>query len=170
MSKIKVFFTLTGYQLTWLACVFGEIKFNEANLGVYVGFVYLSLYVYYNQNKIKFFKVSLLISIPGYLYDSFLVYFQIYEFTSSLIVGTLPLWMIILWLSFSTLFDEILIIFKKFKKMGLFLSAVLGPTTYYLGEPIGIILINDKILFFSLMFSFWLFLMLYYLQIVIKKV
>tara|TARA_Y100001958_G_C20820310_1_gene275561 strand:- start:51 stop:563 length:513 start_codon:yes stop_codon:yes gene_type:complete len=170
MSKIKVFFTLTGYQLTWLACVFGEIKFNEANLGVYVGFVYLSLYFYYNQNKIKFFKVSLLISIPGYLYDSFLVYFQIYEFTSSLIVGTLPLWMIILWLSFSTLFDEILIIFKKFKKMGLFLSAVLGPTTYYLGEPIGIILINDKILFFSLMFSFWLFLMLYYLQIVIKKV
>tara|TARA_B100000575_G_scaffold62886_1_gene48000 strand:- start:2558 stop:3070 length:513 start_codon:yes stop_codon:yes gene_type:complete len=170
MSKIKVFFTLTGYQLTWLACVFGEIKFNEANLGVYVGFVYLSLYFYYNQNKIKFFKVSLLISIPGYLYDSFLVYFQIYEFTSSLIVGTLPLWMIILWLSFSTLFDEILIIFKKFKKMGLFLSAVLGPTTYYLGEPIGIILINDKILFFSLMFPFWLFLMLYYLQIVIKKV
>ena len=170
MSKIKVFFTLTGYQLTWLACVFGEIKFNEANLGVYVGLVYLSLYFYYNQNKIKFFKVSLLISIPGYLYDSFLVYFQIYEFTSSLIVGTLPLWMIILWLSFSTLFDEILIIFKKFKKMGLFLSAVLGPTTYYLGEPIGIILINDKILFFSLMFPFWLFLMLYYLQIVIKKV
>ena len=170
MSKIKVFFTLTGYQLTWLACVFGEIKFNEANLGVYVGFVYLSLYFYYNQNKIKFFKVSLLISIPGYLYDSFLVYFQIYEFTSSLIVGTLPLWMIILWLSFSTLFDEILIIFKKFKKMGLFLSAVLGPTTYYLGEPIGIILINDKILFFGLMVSFWLFLMLYYLQIVIKKV
>ena len=170
MSKIKVFFTLTGYQLTWLACVFGEIKFNEANLGVYVGFVYLSLYFYYNQNKIKFFKVSLLISIPGYLYDSFLVYFQIYEFTSSLIVGTLPLWMIILWLSFSTLFDEILTIFKKFKKMGLFLSAVLGPTTYYLGEPIGIILINDKILFFSLMFPFWLFLMLYYLQIVIKKV
>ena len=170
MSKIKVFFTLTGYQLTWLACVFGEIKFNEANLGVYVGFVYLSLYFYYNQNKIKFFKVSLLISIPGYLYDSFLVYFQIYEFTSSLIVGTLPLWMIILWLSFSTLFDEILTIFKKFKKMGLFLSAVLGPTTYYLGEPIGIILINDKILFFSLMLPFWLFLMLYYLQIVIKKV
>ena len=170
MSKIKVFFTLTGYQLTWLACVFGEIKFNEANLGVYVGLVYLSLYVYYNQNKIKFFKVSLLISIPGYLYDSFLVYFQIYEFTSSLIVGTLPLWMIILWLSFSTLFDEILIIFKKFKKMGLFLSAVLGPITYYLGEPIGIILINDKILFFGLMVPFWLFLMLYYLQIVIKKV
>ena len=170
MSKIKVFFTLTGYQLTWLACVFGEIKFNEANLGVYVGFVYLSLYFYYNQNKIKFFKVSLLISIPGYLYDSFLVYFQIYEFTSSLIVGTLPLWMIILWLSFSTLFDEILTIFKKFKKMGLFLSAVLGPITYYLGEPIGIILINDKILFFGLMVSFWLFLMLYYLQIVIKKV
>ena len=170
MSKIKVFFTLTGYQLTWLACVFGEIKFNEANLGVYVGFVYLSLYFYYNQNKIKFLKVSLLLSIPGYLYDSFLVYSQIYEFTSSFIVGTLPLWMIILWLSFSTLFDEILTIFKKFKKMGLFLSAVLGPITYYLGEPIGIILINDKILFFGLMVPFWLFLMLYYLQIVIKKV
>ena len=170
MSKIKVFFTLTGYQLTWLACVFGEIKFNQENLGVYVGLVYLLLYIFYHHNKVNFFKVVLLISTPGYLFDSLLVYLQIYKFNSSLIVGTLPLWMIILWLSFSTLFVEILVIFKSFKKTGLFLSTVLGPITYYLGEPIGIISINDKISFFSLMIFFWFILMLYYLQIILKKV
>ena len=50
-----------------------------------------------------------------------MVYFQIYEFNSSLIIGTLPLWMIILWLSFSTLFDEILVIFfQNLKKQAYF--------------------------------------------------
>ena len=120
MSKIKVFLILTGYQLTWLSCVFGEIKFNQENLGVYVGFIYLLLYIFYHHKKVSFLKIILLISIPGYLFDSLLVYLQIYEFTSSFIVGTLPLWMIILWLSFSTLFVEVLVIFKNFKKTGLF--------------------------------------------------
>ena len=170
MQKLKIFLVLTGYQLTWLACVFGEIKFNQENLGVYVGLLYLLLYIFYHHNKVYFFKVVLLISIPGYLFDSLLVYLQIYKFNSSLIVGTLPLWMIILWLSFSTLFVEILAVFKSFKKAGLFLSTVLGPITYYLGEPIGIISINDKISFFSLMLFFWFILMLYYLQIILKKV
>ena len=170
MSKIKVFLILTGYQLTWLSCVFGEIKFNQENLGVYVGFIFLSLYIFYHHKKVNFLKIILLISIPGYLFDSLLVYLQIYEFTSSFIVGTLPLWMIILWLSFSTLFVEVLVIFKNFKKTGLFLSSVLGPITYYLGEPIGIISINNEISFFSLMIFFWFILMLYYLQIILKRI
>lgn len=169
MSKVRVFLTLTGYQLTWLACVFGEIKFNDGNLGVYIGFIYLTIYLYFNQRKTNFLIVASLIAIPGYLFDTILVYFKVYEFNSSLLVGTLPPWMIILWLSFSTLFDQILTFFKNFKKMGIFLSGILGPLTYYLGEPIGVITINNAILFFSLMIFFWCLLMVYYLDIVLKR-
>ena len=58
-------------------------------------------------------KISLLISVPGYFFDTLLVYFQIYDFETIAKLGTLPLWMIVLWFSFSTLFDEILTFFKK---------------------------------------------------------
>ena len=168
MNKIRVFLTLTGYQLTWLGCVFGEKKFNEPFLGIYLGIIYLLLFFYFNKNKIRFLKISLFISIPGYIFDTLMVYFNIYEFNSSIIIGSIPAWMILLWLSFSTLFDEILIIFKKYKLTGVILSSFLAPITYYLGEPIGVILINNIILFFALMILFWGMLMIYYIEIILK--
>ena len=169
MNKKKVFLTLTGYQLTWLACIFGEDKFNQPLLGIYIGCLYFLIFFYFNKNKIKFFKLSLYISIPGYFFDTFMVYFSIYEFNTSLIIGTIPPWMIILWFSFSTLFDEILTIFIKYKFVGIILSAILGPFTYYLGEPIGIISINDHASFIILMTIFWFLLMVYYLQFILRK-
>ena len=169
MSKIKIFLTLTGYQITWLACVFGQDTLNQPLLGIYIGLLYLLIFFYFNKNKIKFFKLSLYISIPGYIFDTFMVYFSIYEFNTSFIIGTIPSWMIILWFSFSTLFDEILIIFKKYKFVGIVLSAILGPLTYYLGEPIGIISINDLLSFFILMTAFWILLMFYYLEFILRK-
>ena len=169
MSKTKVLSTLTGYQLTWIFCVFGENKFNQPLLGIYIGILYLLIFFYFNKNKIKFLKLSLYISIPGYFFDTFMVYFSIYEFNTSLIIGTLPSWMIILWLSFSTLFDEILTFFIKYKFVGIILSTILGPFTYYIGEPIGIISINDGVSFIILMTTFWFFLMVYYLQFILRK-
>jgi len=169
MSKKKVFLTLTGYQITWLACVFGENQFNEPNLGIYIGSIFLLLYIYFNSKKINFIKISLLISIPGYLFDTLMVYFSIYEFNTSVIIGTVPIWMIILWLSFSTLFDEILIIFKTYKVTGIILSGLLGPLTYYFGYKIEVILINNIVLFFLLMTIFWIFIMVYYLEFILRK-
>ncbi len=168
MNKLKVFATLTGYQLTWLACIFGESKFTEPLLGVYVGSIYMLLFFFYNNNKKKFLKISLLISIPGYAFDSLMVYFNIYVFNYSIIIGSLPIWMIFLWFSFSTLFDEILLFLKKFKIFGIILSGILGPITYYLGEPLGFISINNIFLFFFLMMLFWITLMIYFLEIILK--
>ena len=44
MNKIRLFLTLTGYQLTWLSCVFGESKFNLPFLGIIVGTTFIVLY------------------------------------------------------------------------------------------------------------------------------
>ena len=107
--------------------------------------------------------------MPGYIFDTLIVYFGIYEFNASLIIGTIPSWMIILWLSFATLFDEIFRIFMKYKFIGVLLSSFLAPITYYLGEPIGIISINNVLLFFTVMILFWALLMIYYLEIILKK-
>ena len=166
MKKLKIFLTLTGYQFTWLACVFGEKYF--LNLGIYVGLIYLAFYFYFNKNKKRFLLICLLIAIPGYLFDSMMIYLSVYQFKSSEIIGMLPSWMIILWLSFSTLFDEILLFFKKYQILGIISSIILGPLTYYLGEPIGIISINDILLFLVIMILFWCLLMIYYLNIILK--
>ena len=169
MNKYKIFLTLTGYQLTWLACVFGESKFNQPMLGIYIGVTYLLIFFYLNKNKTRFLKISFLISLPGYLFDSIMVYFSIYIFDTIFIIGTLPIWMMVLWLSFSTLFDEILIFFERFKILGVVMSGSLGPITYYLGEPIGILNINNIILFVTFMIIFWSMLMAFYLKFVVRK-
>ena len=169
MNKYKIFLTLTGYQFTWLACVFGESKFNQPMLGIYIGVTYLLIFFYLNKNKTRFLKISFLISLPGYLFDSIMVYFSIYIFDTIFIIGTLPIWMMVLWLSFSTLFDEILIFFERFKILGVVMSGSLGPITYYLGEPIGILNINNIILFVTFMIIFWSMLMAFYLKFVVRK-
>ena len=166
MNKLKIFIILTGYQFTWLACVFGEKYF--LNLGIYVGLIYLALYLYFSKNKKRSLLICFLIAIPGYLFDSMMIYLSVYQFNSSEVIGMLPSWMIILWLSFSTLFDEILLFFKKYQILGIISSIILGPLTYYLGEPIGIISINDILLFLVIMILFWCLLMIYYLNIILK--
>ena len=166
MNKLKIFIILTGYQFTWLACVFGEKYF--LNLGIYVGLIYLALYLYFSKNKKRSLLICFLIAIPGYLFDSMMIYLSIYQFNSSEVIGLLPSWMIILWLSFSTLFDEILVVFKKYQFLGIIFSIILGPFTYYLGEPIGVILINEFLFFFTFMILFWFLLMIYYQRIILK--
>ena len=166
MNKLKIFIILTGYQFTWLACVFGEKYF--LNLGIYIGLIYLALYLYFSKNKKRSLLICFLIAIPGYLFDSMMIYLSIYQFNSSEVIGMLPSWMIILWLSFSTLFDEILVVFKKYQFLGIIFSIILGPFTYYLGEPIGIILINQFLFFFTFMILFWFLLMIYYQRIILK--
>ena len=108
------------------------------------------------------------IAIVGYLFDSILVIFKIYNFESSLYFGWLPIWMLVLWLSFATLFDEVFVFLSRYKLIAISLSAVLGPLTYYLGSPLGIININKLSFFFILMIIFWTFLMFFYLNYLLK--
>ena len=166
MSKLKTVVVLTGYQFTWLACVFGEKYF--LNIGIYIGLIYLALYLNFSKNKKRSLLICSLIAIPGYLFDSMMIYFSVYQFNSSEVIGMLPPWMTILWLSFSTLFDEILVVFKKYQFLGIIFSIILGPLTYYLGEPIGVISINEFLFFFIFMILFWFLLMIYYQRIILK--
>jgi len=55
------------------------------------------------------------------------------------------------------------------KILGIILSGVLGHLTYYLGEPIGVIKIYNFQIFIISMVLFWMILMFYYLNYVIKN-
>ena len=168
MSKVKIFLILSGYQLTWLMCVFGEVLYKTFLPGLVFGIFYTFLVFTNSKNKKRFFYIVFLISIIGYLFDSILVNYGIYDFNTSLNLGVLPIWMLVLWPSFATLFDEILVFLSKYKIIALLLSGSLGPLTYYSGSPLGLIDINNFIFFFILMIPFWIFLMLFYLNFILR--
>ena len=169
MSLFKVFLILTGYQLTWLMCVLGEKIYNQPLIGVITGSVFSILYFYYSKNKYRALLITLSIALPGYLFDSIVVYLNIYEFNSSLKIGILPIWMLVLWISFAILFDQVFVFLKNYQKIGILFSSILGPFTYYAGSPLGIIEIHNYNIFLLIMIIFWFLLMLYYLKIILKK-
>ena len=168
MSKIKIFLMLSGYQLTWLMCVFGELLYNSFLPGLICGILFLLICYVDSVNKNKTIQTVLSISIMGYSFDTILVFFEIYNFQTSLYFGVLPIWMIVLWPSFAILFDEILIFLSKYKIIAIVMSSILGPLTYFAGSPLGLININNLFLFFTLMIVFWAVLMIFYLNYIIK--
>jgi hypothetical protein len=168
MSKIKIFLMLSGYQLTWLMCVFGELLYNSYLPGLICGLLFLTICFINSDNKKKTIQTVLLISILGYVFDTILVFFEIYNFKTSLYIGVLPIWMIVLWPSFAILFDEILIFLSKYKIIAVILSSLLGPLTYFAGSPLGLININNLVVFFILMIVFWAILMIFYLNYILK--
>ena len=168
MSKVKIFLMLSGYQLTWLMCVFGELLYNSSLPGLISGLAFLFICYFSTRNKRKFILIVFLISLIGYLFDSTLILFQIYNFETSLYFGFLPIWMIVLWPSFATLFDEVFTFLSKYKLFAVLLSSILGPLTYFAGSPLGLININNLFLFFILMIIFWATLMMFYLNFLVK--
>ena len=168
MSKIKIFLMLSGYQLTWLMCVFGELLYNSYLPGLICGLLFLTICFINSDNKKKTIQTVLLISILGYLFDSIFFFFFIYNFKTSLYIGVLPIWMIVLWPSFAILFDEILIFLSKYKIIAVILSSILGPLTYFAGSTLGLININNLLVFFILMILFWAVLMIFYLNYILK--
>jgi hypothetical protein len=168
MSKIKIFLMLSGYQLTWLMCVFGELWYNSFIPGLICGLFFLAICFLSSENRKKTTQIVFLISLIGYLFDTSLVFFEIYNFQVSLYIGVLPIWMLVLWPSFAILFDEILIFLSKYKIIAVVSSSVLGPLTYFAGSPLGLININKLFIFFILMIVFWGILMIFYLNYIIK--
>ena len=163
MSKKKAILILSGYQLTWLMCVFGELIYNSYLPGLIFGLLFLFLSFLDSYSKKKFILILLYISIPGYLFDSALVYLSIYSFETSLHIGLLPIWMLILWPSFAVLFNEVFKFLDKYKSIAIILSSILGPLTYYAGSPLGLLTINNLYIFIISMVFFWMMMMIYYL-------
>ena len=168
MNKIKFFLILSGYQLTWFMCVFGEILYSSFLPGLIFGIIFIFLVFINTHNKRRYIFIILSISIIGYLFDSILVSFKIYNFNTSTYIGWLPVWMIILWPSFASLFDEVFVFLTKYKFIAIILSGILGPLAYYSGTPLGLINIDKLTGFFISMILFWIFLMFFILNYLLK--
>lgn len=164
----NIFLTLLGYQTTWLFCVFGEY-YASPLLGIIIGILYLSIFFYFTNSKIRSLKICLFFSLIGYLFDSMLGYFEFFNIKSNVMVGYLPIWFLVLWPCFTTLFVNVLSFLKNRPFLAFLIGSFLAPPTYYLGIPLGIAESENLILSMAIMFIFWgLFLMVY--SFFIKKI
>ena len=150
----NIFLTLLGYQLTWIFCVFGEY-YNIPLAGLIMGVLYLTIFFYFINYKLRAFKICLTFSLIGYLFDSILGFSGLFAFQSNIIVGYLPLWFIVLWPSFTTLFVNTLIFLKNLPILAFAMGSILAPSTYYLGIPLGIAKSSNLPFAILIMIIFW---------------
>ena len=91
----------------------------------------------------------------GYLFDSILSYNKIYFINSNLTIGYLPIWFLVLWPSFVTLFVNILNFLKNRPIFAFLIGSIFGPTTYYLGIPLNLAHSENLLFAMLIMFLFW---------------
>ena len=164
---MRIFLILLGFQITWLGCIFGEY-FNYPWLGIIIGILYLILFYSYTAQKKFALKTIIIFAIPGYIFDSSIQALSIYKIESDLIFGYLPVWMLVLWPTFTTLFVDVLNFLKNKPILAIILGSTLGPGTYYSGVPLGIASYTNINLGLGLMAIFWGVLMFVY-SLYIKK-
>ena len=161
ISTKNIFLTLLGYQLTWLFCVFGEY-YNFSLVGLIIGILYLGIFFYFIEYKLRALKICFIFSLIGYLFDSILGFSELFTIESNIKVGYLPVWFLILWPSFSTLFVNIFSFLKNRPILAFLMGSIFAPPTYYLGIPLGIAETSNILLAMTVMVVFWgLFLTMY---------
>jgi hypothetical protein len=167
MLKYKNIFNLIGFKVTWIGCVMGEI-YLSSYVGLIVGTVYLFIFFYLEQNKKRAFNIILIFSIAGYVFDSFLSYFELYKINSDINFLFLPIWFLVLWPSFSSLLVNLFSFLKNYLIASILFGCIFGPLSYYAGIVLGLVtLINYES--FILMSLFWGLLMFCYCNYILNK-
>ena len=161
IKTYKLILNLTGFQLTWLFCVFGEY-YNFTYIGLFVGIIYLSIFFYLIDNKYTNIKLCLIFSAIGYTFDSLLAFNKLFIINSNIIIGFLPIWFLVLWPCFATLFVYVLTFLKNKPILAFILGAILVPPTYYLGIPLGLANSSNIMISMIIMAFFWGLLLTFY--------
>jgi hypothetical protein len=154
ISKKNIFLTLCGFEITWFACVIGDYK-GYPSLGIIIGLIYLTLFFYLAKDRIKAINICIKYSILGIIFDSFLSYSELYVINTSFMFGFIPIWLVVLWISFTTLFVDILIFLKKRRFISFLAGFLLVPPTYYVGIALNIAKSNNIFLTILTMSIFW---------------
>ena len=128
------------FQINWAICVFGAAK-GYPWIGPIFVFIWVIIHMYIHRLFILVELPVLLISgLVGYLVDSFLVIYNFIEFPLHTQFGYLsPLWMVALWVSFSTTFRHSMSWLRQKYIFAAFFAFIGGPFAYLAGQKIGAI-------------------------------
>ena len=128
------------FNLLWVGLVLGRDSLIHLTLPSLL--IYLACLL--RIGNLKFHKV-LLPSIIGITIDSSLTFFGIFNFPDSNLI--IPLWLIVLWVNFSTTIPLSLSFIGKNKLVAFGLGATVLPFNYAVGERLGAVTFGEPYLF-----------------------
>ena len=129
-------FNLIANNLIWIGCVIGReqaIWMVGPAVIAYVAFLIIS-------RTIKIHQVAIP-AVTGIAIDSSLTLSGFYQFENTSLI--LPLWLIILWIAFSTTLTSSLHIFGKNKIVAAAVGCVGIPANYFAGERLGAVVFGQ---------------------------
>ena len=153
-------FTILGFKVVWLSCVFGELYISSL-FGFISGIIFLLIFLFFKIEKITAIKIILFFSLIGYFFDSLLSFFSLYRINAQINFLFLPLWFLVLWPCFSCLLIDVLKFLKNKKIFITILGAIFGPLSYYAGISAGLASVSSMTIFILMSF-FWAMLMFSY--------
>ena len=120
------------------------------------------------KNKLLSFKIITFYSLIGYSFDSMMSYLGLYSLENSLNFLYLPVWFLVLWPAFCTLFINTFIFLQNKPLLSVIIGALLGPISYYVGVTFGLVNIENYYATFLPISIFWSLLMFIYSNNTIK--
>ncbi|MCG8414019.1 MAG: DUF2878 domain-containing protein [Pseudomonadales bacterium] len=123
-------FNLVAFNLMWLGCVVGREQWFVLVAPLVIAYAALLL----SQDNIKPSQILVPIGI-GICIDSALTLLGVFEFERGSLIA--PLWLMVLWIAFSTALVKSLAIFGRNKLLAAALGAIAFPLNYSVGERLG---------------------------------
>jgi len=124
----KILINLALFQLGWMVCVLGGNLY-----AVVFTLLALLLHQWLVLDNPREWKLIGIVVLGGCLWDSAMAHSGVIRYADGLIAG-LPLWLVCLWLLFSTTFMHSLLWLRRFLWLAAPLAAVLGPASYWFGS------------------------------------
>lgn len=123
-------FNIAAFNLLWLGCVVGQNKFLWLITPI------LTLYLWFLiSNKLTSFLSIALPATLGIFADMVLTLAGIFQFQNTFLI--IPLWLVVLWIGFSSTLSQSLAFLGKNKWITAFAGAVAFPFNYGVGERLG---------------------------------
>lgn len=154
------------FQAGWFACVLGAAN-SMFWLGPFVVLVVSFYYFLVRSNFIREFFFILIVSFIGLFWENLIIAFDIVQYPSGKqIIGLAPLWIVAMWISFSTTIDISLSWLNGRKVLSTLFGFIGGPLAFYGGEKLGAVDFPDRDLSFLVLAIGWgvIFPLLFYIS------
>lgn len=138
LVKAKLF-NIAAFNLLWLGCVIGQNDFLWVIVPLLASYLWFIV-----SNKMTTLSSIVLPAALGIFADSFLTLTGIFQFEDAPVL--IPLWLMVLWLGFSSTLSQSLALFGKNKWIAACAGAVAFPFNYGVGEKLGAVSFGETYL------------------------
>jgi len=132
------------FQLAWFSCVIGAAK-GMPWLGVLVSIYVFGVHIYQAKQAKQEFLLALSVLLIGAISDQVMLSFRLIDYLNSGWSNALvPVWILALWLGFSTILNVSLRWMKGRYLIAVIFGAVGGPLAYFSAEKIGAVILHGQ--------------------------